>query len=199
VLIVVLALVIVALALLVASLVIGQSLFAWLSIGVSVLAAIVLVVDVVLRKRRNADAEDRDDAEDAEDSEDGEHDSDHNERPGEADDNETSAERTGVIPAATTTTSGELDQHELDDVEPGEEETDAADLLIVSELTDQVLVVDERPRYHVQNCRWLRLRETLPLPVREARDLGFTPCEVCTPDRKLASRSRRTRATRPGS
>lgn len=73
------------------------------------------------------------------------------------------------------------------DAEPPEEDTDAADVLTVSELEAEVLVVDERPRYHLATCRWLNNRATLPLPVREARELGFTPCAICAPDRSLVA------------
>jgi hypothetical protein len=74
--------------------------------------------------------------------------------------------------------------------EPVEEDTDAADLLLVCELTDEVLVVDERPRYHLAGCRWLGSKPTEPLPVKEARELGFTPCVSCGPDAELARRHR---------
>ncbi|HVV22676.1 MAG TPA: hypothetical protein VHF06_24790 [Pseudonocardiaceae bacterium] len=73
------------------------------------------------------------------------------------------------------------------DAEPGEEDTDAADLLVVTDLDTEVRVLDERPRYHLATCRWVGERLTLPLPVREARELGFTPCAVCSPDRALAA------------
>lgn len=76
------------------------------------------------------------------------------------------------------------------DVDPGEEDTDATDLLVVSELTVEVLVVDERPRYHLRRCRWLAGKPTIPLGVDEARQLGFTPCARCTPDAVLARRHR---------
>ena len=76
------------------------------------------------------------------------------------------------------------------DVDPGEENTDATDLLVVSELTAEVLVVDERPRYHLRRCRWLAGKPTIPLGVDEARQLGFTPCARCTPDAVLARRHR---------
>ncbi len=76
------------------------------------------------------------------------------------------------------------------DVDPGEEDTDATDLLVVSELTAEVLVVDERPRYHLRRCRWLAGKPTIPLGVDEARQLGFTPCARCTPDAVLARRHR---------
>lgn len=82
--------------------------------------------------------------------------------------------------------------------DPGEEQTDAADLLIVSELDVEVLVVDEYPRYHVSECVWLADRDTIPIGVSEARELGFTPCVRCGPDAKLATahRAKRKSATK---
>ncbi len=74
--------------------------------------------------------------------------------------------------------------------EPGEEPTDAADLLVVSDLSVEVRVVDEHPRYHLANCRWLTGRGTIPIAVSEARQLGFTPCARCGPDAVLAARHR---------
>lgn len=71
---------------------------------------------------------------------------------------------------------------------------DAADALVVSELTDEVRVLDERPRYHLAECSWLAARPSLGLPIGEARRLGFTPCAVCRPDASLAARERAGRA-----
>ena len=58
-----------------------------------------------------------------------------------------------------------------------------------------MLVVDEHPRYHAAGCRWAGTRETIPLPVDEARTDGFTPCAVCSPDRTLAAPRPRTTAS----
>ncbi|SFP36428.1 hypothetical protein SAMN05660464_2936 [Geodermatophilus dictyosporus] len=80
--------------------------------------------------------------------------------------------------------------------DPAEEDVEVTDLLIVVDLTDEVLVVDEHPRYHLAGCRWSAGRETVPLPVREARTDGFTPCAVCRPDRHLAEVERTRRAAR---
>ena len=74
--------------------------------------------------------------------------------------------------------------------DPGVEEVEVTDLLLVVDLKDEVLVVDEHPRYHVADCTWLAGRETIPLPLDEARTDGFTPCAVCSPDRNLAERAR---------
>lgn len=85
------------------------------------------------------------------------------------------------------------------DTEPAEEDTDAADLLVVYELTDEVLVIDEHPRYHLASCRCSEQDRCERLPVREARELGFTPCGMCRPDTTLARRHRACRATSTGS
>jgi hypothetical protein len=84
-------------------------------------------------------------------------------------------------------------------IEPGEEDTDAADLLVVYELTDEVLVVDEHPRYHLARCQCPDHARAERLPVREARELGFTPCDRCRPDTTLARKHRAARATAAGS
>jgi hypothetical protein len=83
--------------------------------------------------------------------------------------------------------------------EPDEEDTDAADLLVVYELTDEVLVIDEHPRYHLTRCPWPDHTRAERLPVREARELGFTPCDRCRPDTALARRHRTASATTGGS
>ncbi|MGY1777583.1 hypothetical protein ACI8AV_17120 [Geodermatophilus sp. SYSU D00804] len=79
-----------------------------------------------------------------------------------------------------------------------EEDVEVTDLLLVVDLTDEVLVVDEHPRYHLADCPWLAGRETIPLPVHEARTDGFTPCAVCGPDAHLATVERARRAARRG-
>jgi len=80
--------------------------------------------------------------------------------------------------------------------DPPVEDVEVTDLLLVVDLRDDVLVVDEHPRYHLQGCRWLSGRETVPLPLDEARTDGFTPCAWCAPDRTLAERERGRRAGR---
>ncbi|WP_106276011.1 hypothetical protein [Geodermatophilus tzadiensis] len=98
--------------------------------------------------------------------------------PGEA----ATADRGTGHPVTTPASTGAADASG----DPAEEDVEVTDLLIVVDLTDEVLVVDEHPRYHLAGCRWLGGRETIPLPVGEARAEGFTPCGVCTPDRHLA-------------
>ena len=66
----------------------------------------------------------------------------------------------------------------------------AAAAAVVAQLDDEVLVVDELPRYHVGGCRSLAGSPVIPLPAREAVELGFTPCAWCSPDRTLGNRHR---------
>lgn len=81
--------------------------------------------------------------------------------------------------------------------EPPLEDVEFTDLLLVVDLPDEVLVVDEHPRYHLPGCPQLFGRETIPLPLAEARTDGFTPCGVCRPDGTLADRVRARRRGRP--
>ena len=74
--------------------------------------------------------------------------------------------------------------------DPPVEDVEVTDLLLVVDLKDEVLVVDEHPRYHLPGCRFLVGRTAIPLPMDEARVDGFSPCALCTPDRHLADRER---------
>ena len=78
--------------------------------------------------------------------------------------------------------------------EPPVEEVEVIDLLLVLDLTDEVFVIDEHPRYHLAGCPHLAGRDTFPMPMVEARTDGFTPCGTCAPDRHLAQRERSRRA-----
>ena len=49
--------------------------------------------------------------------------------------------------------------------EPPEEPRDATLAALVAELDDEVVVVDEQPRYHLAGCRSLPGRPVIPLPV----------------------------------
>ncbi|ANY05082.1 hypothetical protein [Pseudonocardia sp. HH130630-07] len=72
-----------------------------------------------------------------------------------------------------------------DGAEAPEEPRDPTLANLVARLPDEVLVIDEHPRYHVESCRTLAGRQVIPLPVSEAVELGFTPCGQCTPNRTL--------------
>jgi hypothetical protein len=80
-------------------------------------------------------------------------------------------------------------------LDPGIEDVEVTDLLLVVDLKDEVLVLDEHPRYHRAGCRHLRGRTPIPLPHDEARTDGFTPCAVCEPDHTLAEQVRARKAT----
>ncbi|PXY19511.1 hypothetical protein [Prauserella muralis] len=185
---IVLILVLAALGLVVTALITADSLWAWISIGLSVLAGLLLLADWLRRRSAGAaNAEDTARAEDAaSDDEDAESSASTS---GEQDGGSVgeAASSPKEPPTAMLPASGELKAPSGD---PAEEETDAADLLIVSELEAEVLVVDEYPRYHLAECSWLKDKDTIPLPVREARELGFTPCAVCGPDASLAAAHR---------
>jgi hypothetical protein len=161
----VLALVIAAFALLIAALTTAITLWAWISVGISVAAAGLLLSDWLRSRRRIA-----------------------------ATSAPPAANPPPTDPASLSTaftTDPSFPPH--DPSEPGEEPTDAADVLVISGLTDEVRVVDEHPRYHLRECSWLTNRATLPLPISEARQLGFTPCARCAPDSTLATHHRTPR------
>lgn len=208
----VLILVLAALGLLVTALVTASSLWAWLSIGASALAAAVLLLDWLRRRAQQrtaaraagetSDAADESAADDgtradesagaagdgAEDTPATADTADPPESAEGATERADTAERTPepaepVGRAAVT----RHDPH----TPPGEEDTDAADLLVVSELDDEVLVIDEQPRYHLAECGWLIDKDTIPITVSEARELGFTPCARCGPDAVLVARARK--------
>jgi hypothetical protein len=202
----VLLLVVAALGLLIAALTTANTLWAWLSVVISVVAAGLLVMDWVRNRRRRSQAAlATDKASPA---------AAVTTRPPESGpESESAAEFTSELPPRQslgpnisrldlrTVTDEELDAvfngppaaepvHFDMNVEPPEESTDATDRLVVSELSDEVVVIDERPRYHLATCAWLGDRPTMPLAVSEARELQFTPCAYCSPDATLAASHR---------
>ena len=95
---------------------------------------------------------------------------------------------TGAHAARRTPSSVSLTPETLAD--PPIEDVEVTDLLLIVDLKDEVVVVDEHPRYHLAGCRFLTGRTGIPLPMDEARVDGFTPCALCAPDRHLADRER---------
>ncbi|WP_329044781.1 hypothetical protein OG738_26070 [Amycolatopsis sp. NBC_01488] len=203
---IVLVLVLAALGLLVTALITASSLWAWVSIGLSVLAGLILVADW-LRRRRRATAPAEPAPEEPAAEEPVSEESPAEEKP--AEEKPAEEEQTVLIPAA-----GDLgdpaDTPEPDEpmaaepvaaaapaetkpdpeTDPGEEETTPADIAVLADLEDEVVVVDEHPRYHLTTCVWLGTRDTIPIGVGEARQLGFTPCDRCTPDAILVAAHR---------
>lgn len=181
---IVLVLVLAALGLLVAALITANSLWAWISIGLSVFAGLLLIFDLLRRRKKRSAAPTEETADDEADE------VPEADEPDEADDKPEDAEQTVLMPAA-----GELgDADEAPETQrngdPGEEKSEPADVAVVSELEVEVVVVDEYPRYHVTTCAWLETRDTIPLGIGEARQLGFTPCALCTPDAEIAGQHR---------
>ncbi|MEP6853440.1 MAG: hypothetical protein ABJA87_12405 [bacterium] len=82
------------------------------------------------------------------------------------------------------------------DDDPDVESVTDANALRIAERTDDVLVVDGRPRYHLSSCPTLADDETVPLPVNEAREAGFTPCARCRPDSHILADAWRSRSPR---
>jgi hypothetical protein len=75
--------------------------------------------------------------------------------------------------------------------EPVAQQVSVADAARVARMTNEVLVIDGRPRYHLPGCVHLLGRDSEPLPVQEAVELGFTPCGLCEPDSALLAEARR--------
>ncbi|MFJ9786143.1 hypothetical protein ACIRSS_41690 [Amycolatopsis sp. NPDC101161] len=201
---IVLVLVLAALGLLVTALITASSLWAWVSIGLSVLAGLILVADWLRRRRRSAAAAPVAAEPEPEPASGGEPEAasaEPAEKPAEE-------EQTVLIPAAgdlgdpadtpepepePEPAPAEEEPAEAEPVtrgEPGEEETSAADIAVLADLEDEVVVVDEHPRYHLRTCVWLGSRDTIPIGVGEARQLGFTPCDRCSPDATLVAAHR---------
>lgn len=206
---IVLALVVAAFGLLIAALTTANTLWAWISVVVSVVAAALLVTDWLSGRRKaragesakptvvtvgGARGDDRPDRPDRQDP------------PDEFDEPEFADEEpppSAVAPESDTEVTTHIEPVVAAEPaaapvadtggEPDEEPTDASDLLVVAGLDAEVRVVDEHPRYHLATCHWLGPRATIPIPVSEARQLGFTPCARCGPDAILAARHRAAR------
>jgi hypothetical protein len=65
--------------------------------------------------------------------------------------------------------------------EPDEQAISEQDGLALAQLSTDVVVIDGRPRFHVDGCLHLLGFTTARLPVLEAVELGFTPCALCAP------------------
>ncbi len=107
------------------------------------------------------------------------------------------AQPPAVEPPAAVPTAAPAEESDVEsDVEPVQESVEldddedppdepAAELLMASEesrlaaMENEVLVVDGRPRYHLSGCAHLADKESQPLPVSEAVELGFDSCSLC--------------------
>jgi hypothetical protein len=63
--------------------------------------------------------------------------------------------------------------------EPPAETLSEGDVSRLAGLETEVLVIDGRPRYHLSDCTHLAGKDSQPLPVSEAVELGFTACSRC--------------------
>lgn len=181
-LLVVLLLVLVAGGVLVGSVVANQPDWAWLAVLLCAVGAVLLVVARV-RRRREASSSAREPAT-LGDGQPG--------RNGDVDSPESPARSQAEADSSGESATERVRQVDPE-AEPDEEDTDVADSIVVSELDAEVVVLDERPRYHLTGCEWLGERQAIPLPVSEARGLGFTPCARCEPDAALAAGERASR------
>ena len=92
-----------------------------------------------------------------------------------------------------STRGGGLPSPTGDDTDP----EPAAELLLSSEkkklatADEPVLVVDGRPRYHLDACPQLDGRTSVELAVSTAIELGFTPCSRCASATRLLVALRR--------
>ena len=203
---IVLVLVLAALGLLVSALITASSLWAWVSIGLSVLAGLILVADW-LRRRRRAAAPAEPEKPVSEEPVPPAEEPSPAEKPAEE-------EQTVLIPAAgdlgdpadtpepepepdaesdsekTVVAEAPVESANGIESDPGVEETPDADIAVLADLEDEVVVVDEHPRYHLTTCIWLGSRDTIPIGIGEARQLGFTPCDRCRPDANLVAAHR---------
>ncbi len=102
----------------------------------------------------------------------------------------TMIQRTERGQPAQSAEPAEAVQRTVVEAEPGEEDVDAADALVIAGVEHPVLVIDEHPRFHLHTCRSLAGKATLSLSAREALELGFTPCALCSPSRTLAALTR---------
>jgi hypothetical protein len=176
-------LVLVALGLFVAGIATGGTAFYWGCVAVSVLAAVLLVV-ARRRMGRHRPAADGDGRVSSPDQGEPVGRLTEATAPGLAE--ERSGDQVEPLPAALVPAD--------DGGEPPVEEVEVSDLLLVVDVRDEVLVVDEHPRYHLADCPWLAGRTTTALPLDEARTDGFTPCGRCAPDRHHAAVERARRA-----
>lgn len=65
--------------------------------------------------------------------------------------------------------------------EPAPESVAEADLARIGRLDVQVAVVDGRPRFHLAECLHLLGLDSEPVTAADAVEFGFTPCGQCRP------------------
>ncbi len=86
-----------------------------------------------------------------------------------------------VLPRAPTT-DDHADQsaeakHAFDATRPDEIPLEAGD-----DDSDQVWVIDGRPRFHLGDCAIIKGQDAEPIPYEQATEDGFMPCSLCEPE-----------------
>jgi hypothetical protein len=190
-------LVLVGLGLFVAGLATGTTLLYWATVAVCALAAVLLVLS---RRGMSAAPAEREAAPrkttSTRETPATKADEQKSDEPAAEESGEPAAEPEPVAPAAPVEPSKATVAGPLEEGEPPVEEVEVTDLLLVVDLKEDVVVLDEHPRYHLAECPRLVGHEAIPLPLDEARTDGFTPCGICSPDRTMAERERARRAGR---
>jgi hypothetical protein len=200
-------LIVVAVVLLVMGLVNGSSGMLVGSIGTSLLAAVALVVGARQAAAARAEVEyDQDEQDDADDDEKPVHRSRaardvsrktirEPEQPVRSRVAEPAAERFEPAGMSIPIQGGSAPPADLDDDEdppdePAAQRVPPGDAARIAQMSSEVLVIDGRPRYHLAACVHLLGRPSEPLPVKEAVELGFSPCGLCKPDSALLADAR---------
>ncbi len=153
------ALVLVALVLLIIGVVGPDLTFVYASIAVSLVSLVFLVIGILQRRGETAPAAASTPATEP------------------ARDEDPADSVTAVIPAQGPRGGSRKVVEEAPVAETADEELDSGGI---------VLVVEGRPRYHVDGCRYLSGKDAEEVDVLDARDEGFTPCGVCKPDENLS-------------
>jgi hypothetical protein len=73
------------------------------------------------------------------------------------------------------------------DDEPAEESTVRIAAANGAASSGTVYVVPGRPRYHVEDCRYLTGKDGEPRSLAEARNEGYTACGICRPDENVGA------------
>lgn len=159
----------------------------YISIGVSIVSALFLAVGVFLRRKDLFGSPDANATGTAKRGKAG--------KAGRGGPADTAAKpATTPVGATTTATSGGTSVYPTGSHASGAD-PDTADLAAMMPpagdvpATAVVHVVPGRRRYHIDSCRQLAGRDTQELTFEEAREEGFSPCTACMPDTALAARA----------
>ncbi|HEU5159716.1 MAG TPA: hypothetical protein VFU43_22165 [Streptosporangiaceae bacterium] len=187
-------LVVVAIALLIAGIVAGNSgtevvgldglNLIYVSIGVSIVSALFLAIGVFLRRKDLFGAPAQGGARTAKRG-----------KAGKGELADTTAKAQAASGAATSTTAGAAGSVYPAGGHTSGSDTDTAELTAMMPPPGDVppdavvYVIPGRRRYHIDSCRQLAGRSKEELTFEEAREEGFSPCTACMPDTALAARA----------